>query len=258
MDLTEIKNLYFDEMSLSKQIQRYLKKQLSGDKGRVENVRLLLLYRIFSNLYSALILTVAAIRKGKIIFYQFPMGILLRCCYTDCLLALYLTRVGKKPAEEELDIRTIEYANSLLERKEVYKDKVNSTGAELDDWLIDYMWELAMEDSFLGLLTFDDSIRELTVNKQSKQQLKDSGFSKTKSITTKEIMNYLTEIPELYAVATKMYHYYKYFSQYEHFSENGLGDVLESTKEDGNDNIHFPSAIKALRAGVQLVMGDIN
>ena len=61
-------------------------------------------------------------------------------------------------------------------------------------------------------------------------------------------------IPELKATATRMYHYYMYFSQYEHFSENGQGDVLESAKDDGNDNIHLPSAIKALSDGVEEVM----
>ena len=40
------------------------------------------------------------------------------------------------------------------------------------------------------------------------------------------------------------------------FSENGQGDVLASSKRDGNDNIHLPSAIKALSAGVEEVMKD--
>ena len=42
----------------------------------------------------------------------------MRCCFTDCLFALYIQRAGKERAYEELDLRTIEYANSMLERKE--------------------------------------------------------------------------------------------------------------------------------------------
>ena len=179
-----------------------------------------------------------ALKKGKISCYQLPIGILLRCCFTDCLFTLYIQRVGKEKAYEELELRTIEYANSLLERKEVYRDQVKSTGAEFDDAFIDNMWELTMEDNFLGLLTFDDNMEDLLVTKQSNQQLKDSGFTKTKSIATKDILDFLVDIPELKATATRMYHYYRYFSQYEHFSENGQGDVLESEKDDGNDNIH--------------------
>ena len=113
-----------------------------------------------------------------------------------------------------------------------------------------------MEDKFLGLLTLDDNLEELTVKKQSKQQLRDESFSRVKSVTTKDVANFLIRIPELEKVATRLYHYYKYFSQYEHFSENGQGDVLASSEKDGNDNIHLPSAIRALSAGVEIVMNN--
>ena len=45
-----------------------------------------------------------------------------------------------------------------------------------------------------------------------------------------------------------------FLSAFEHFSENGQGDVLVSGDKDGNDNIHLPSAIRALSAGVEEVM----
>jgi hypothetical protein len=142
----------------------------------------------------------------------------------------------------------------MLERKEVYRDQVKSTGKILDDVFIDHLWELTMEDNFLGPLTLDDNLEELTVRKQSKQQLKEEGFSKMKSVKTKDIVDFLIRIPEIEKVATRLYHYYKYFSQYEHFSENGQGDVLASSEKDGNDNIHLPSAIRALSEGVEIVM----
>lgn len=151
-------------------------------------------------------------------------------------------------------MRTIEYANSLLERREVYRDQVKSTGVEWDDDLIDNFWELTMEDNFLGLLTFNDNMEDLALTKQSRDQLKDSGFTKIKSIGTKEQKDYLIGIPELETVATRLFHYYKYFSQYEHFSENGQGDVLVSDEKNGSDNIHLPSAIRALSAGVEEVI----
>ena len=68
------------------------------------------------------------------------------------------------------------------------------------------------------------------------------------------IKDYLIGIPEIKAVVTQLYHYYKYFSQYEHFSENGQGDVMVNAVETGNDNIHLPSAISVLRAGVEEIM----
>ena len=225
MELTEIKELYAEELKLLKRIQNYEKEQRQGELERVEKVSLLLLYRIYSNLYSSLILTVAAYKKSKISFFQLPIGIVLRCCYSDCLFALYILNVDKDRAYEELELRTIEYANSLLERREVYRDHVKSTGVEWNDGLIDNFWELAMEDNFLGLLTFNDNQGGLALTKQTKKQLKEAGFTNHKNVGTTEQKNFLIGIPELEAVASRLFHYYKYFSQYEHFSENGQGDV---------------------------------
>ena len=252
--MREVKKLFVEELTLLKRIQKYGKEQPQGEQERIEKVKLLLLLRIYSNLYSSLLLTVQALKTGKISFFQLPIGLLLRCCYTDCLFALYIQRADVERAYEELDLRTIEYANSMLERKEVYRDQVKSTGKILDDDFIDHLWELTMEDNFLGLLTLDDNLEELTVIKQTKQQLKDEGFSRVKSVLTKDIVDFLVGIPELEMVATRLFHYYKYFSQYEHFSENGQGDVLASSEENGNDNIHLPSAIRALSAGMEEVM----
>lgn len=252
--MKEIKELCAEELKLLKRIQTYGKGHSKGKPRRVNKVRMFLLFRIYSNLYSAFLLTIQALKSEKVAFFQLPIGLLLRCCYTDCLFALYIKRVDKKQAEEELDLRTIEYANSMLERKEVYRDQVRSTGADWDDELIDHFWELTMEDNFLGLLTLDDNLEDLAVKKQSKEQLKEAGFSKSKSMMTKGVADYLIEIPDLKDVARRMYQYWKYFSQYEHFSENGQGDVFSSSSKDGNDNIHLPSAIKALSAGVEEVM----
>ena len=170
------------------------------------------------------------------------------------MFALYIQHADKKRVYEELELRTIEYANSMLERKEVYRDQVKSTGIIHDDDFIDHLWELTMEDNFLGLLTLDNNLEKLTVRKQSKQELKDEGFSKIKSVKTKDVVEFLIGIPELENVTTRLYHYYKYFSQYEHFSENGQADVLASSEKSGNDNIHLPSAIRALSAGVEIMM----
>ncbi len=252
--MIEIKEFFAEEIALLKEIQKYRKEQPQGELERVEKVNFLIIFRIYSNLYSSLLLTVQVLKTGKISFFQLPIGLLLRCCFTDCLFALYIQRAGKKGAYEELDLRTIEYANSMLERKEVYRDQVKSTGKIFDGAFIDHLWELTLEDKFLGLLTLEDNREELTVKKQSKQQLKGEGFSRVKGITTKDVANFLIRIPELEKVATRLYHYYKYFSQYEHFSENGQGDVLASLEKDGNDNIHLPSAIKSLSAGVEIVM----
>ena len=251
MDLKEIKELYVEELNLLKRISGYGKDFPKENQERVLKDTLLLLFRIYSSLFSALLLTSVAYKKGKGAFFQLPIGIVLRCAFTDCIFALYILSVSKERADEELDLRSIEYANSLLERREVYRDQVRSVGIDYGDDFIDHMWELTMEDNFLHLLTFDENKMDLEVTKRSKDQLKGAGFLKLKSVGTKDQKDYLISQGGMEKVVTRLYHYYKYFSQYEHFSEEGQGDVLVSSEKDGNDNIHLPSAIRALSDGVE-------
>lgn len=81
--MTEIRVFFAEEIALLKKIQKYGKEQSQGDLERVVRVKLLLLFRIYSNLYSSLLLTVQVLKTGKISFFQLPIGLLLRCCFTD-------------------------------------------------------------------------------------------------------------------------------------------------------------------------------
>ena len=75
--MREIKELYFEELALLKQIRSYGKEHSQGELERVEKVKLLLLYRIYSNLYSSLLLTVQILSTGKVSFFQLPIGLML-------------------------------------------------------------------------------------------------------------------------------------------------------------------------------------
>ena len=203
MKKTEIKELFEEEKALFRRIRSYVTRQPQKSSDRVENVTLLLLYRISSNLYSALHLTAVAEKNSNFSFFQLPIGIILRCAFTDCLLALYLQRIDKDKACEELDLRTIEYANSLYERREVYRDQIKSIAIDFDDEFIDNLWELTMEDNFLHLLTFDENKEDLAITKQSKNQLNNAGYSKSKSIKTKELIDFLIGQEGLCEVVTQ-------------------------------------------------------
>ena len=65
MMTTEIKELFVEELNLLKKIQKYGKEHSQGELERVEKVKLLLLYRIYSNLYSSLLLTAQVLNTGK-------------------------------------------------------------------------------------------------------------------------------------------------------------------------------------------------
>lgn len=57
MMMTEIKELFAEELTLLKKIQKYGKEHSQGEPERIEKVKVLLSYRIYSNLYSSLLLT---------------------------------------------------------------------------------------------------------------------------------------------------------------------------------------------------------
>lgn len=68
--MREIKELYSEELALLKQIRSYGREHSQGKMERVEKVKLLLLFRIYSNLYSSLLLTVQVLKTGKISFFS--------------------------------------------------------------------------------------------------------------------------------------------------------------------------------------------
>lgn len=94
MMMTEIKQLFAEELTLLKKIQKYGKGHSQDELERIEKVKLLLLYRIYSNLYSSLLLTAQVLKTGKISFFSYRWDC---CCvvalpiacspYTYCVLA---------------------------------------------------------------------------------------------------------------------------------------------------------------------------
>ena len=72
--MTEIKELFVEELTLLKKIQKYGKGHSLGELELVEKVKLLLLYRIYSNLYSSLLLTAQVLKTRKTSFFQLPIA----------------------------------------------------------------------------------------------------------------------------------------------------------------------------------------
>lgn len=247
--MTELKELYKEEVILAKRIQVFGKNN-NKVRSKIRKAIMLLLYRIFTNLYVAIYVTAFSIKRDNIKITKLSLGLILRSTFIDCILALYLLSVDKKRAEEELNLKNIEYANSLLERKEIYRDQLKSISRDFNDSMIDNFWELTLEDNFLGDLIIESTEDEFKIVSKNKSRLKNEGFQNTKSKQIKEQYTYLYNFKELQPIVEKLYQYYKYFSQYEHFSERSEGDILQDT---AGDNIHLPSSIKALSNGVYTI-----
>lgn len=67
-------------------------------------------------------------------------------------------------------------------------------------------------------------------------------------------MKSLSGDPELGGLVCSLYAYYKYFSQYEHFSELGTGDA---TQDFGEDNIKFPRAFDYIEETLNKMLKNI-
>lgn len=211
----------------------------------------ILLVRVCGNLMGAIAILLQAMRtKGNLIF-KLPLGLCLRGAMIDALTALYFDAQSEESAVSHLEVTNLQYAKSLLERLEVYKDKVHSVSPDFDDDLVEHFYELGLEDNFLQYFDVEVKDQDLRVKPMKESEFRRKGALVEGSYPNlKQMHDHLITFPEYSEKAKRLYHYYKYFSQYEHFSELGFGDVKASF---GEDNIHMPSAIKTLKDAVDLI-----
>lgn len=67
--------------------------QNSSTRGKKKRFLLSILMRQCSNLYAVAILTKVSVAMSNSVLFKLPIGLLLRNCYMDCLLGLYLSSV---------------------------------------------------------------------------------------------------------------------------------------------------------------------
>lgn len=71
------------------------------------------------------------------------------------------------------------------------------------------------------------------------------------NLTIASMVEYDKIKPKQVDIVNRLNAYYKYFSQYEHFSEQGYDDSLAPF---GEDDVSFPSAIDALEEGLKMMV----
>ena len=106
---------------------------------------------------------------------------------------------------------------------------------------------LQLEDNFCKYLSFTETTNEYT-------NIAMWNVKKGKAITIKRIVEVLRNNQYTAEVSRRLYAYYKYFSQYEHFSESGYGDTLADFDKD---NISFEKAFECLISGMYLLLENI-
>ena len=201
--------------------------------------------RVECNVYSIMLLSKSSLQENGSIYLKLPVGLLLRTCMSDCLMGLYVSLLLQEELVQFVQSLNEDYVRSLLPRVDVYKDKISELG--FTEEFIESMYMLKLEDNFCKYLSFNETANEYT-------NIAMWNVKKGKAITIKRIVEVLRNNQYTAEVSRRLYAYYKYFSQYEHFSESGYGDTLADFNKD---NVSFEKAFECLISGMYLLLENI-
>lgn len=239
-----------------KQLSYFLlmhKDKQKGEDRRISAI-LNLLYRMNSNIVTVLMISGWSQRHNDTVFLKLPMGVLMRTVLTDIIHAMFFSIISDSEVKKELELLRMGYAYSLLEREEVYKDKVRHVSPRMDDSILNMFYYGQLEDNYLDYFDYDEE-EGYCIRKLNKNERKERGLERMPTSTMEGKFSVLQNDPTFAELSKRTYQYYKYFSQYEHFSENGQGDILVPF---GDDNVHFPSAMKVIDESIEALMRSLN
>ena len=229
------------------------KDKQKGEDRRISAI-LNLLYRMNSNIVTVLMISGWSQRHNDTVFLKLPMGVLMRTVLTDIIHAMFFSIISDSEVKKELELLRMGYAYSLLEREEVYKDKVRHVSPRMDDSILNMFYYGQLEDNYLDYFDYDEE-EGYCIRKLNKNERKERGLERMPTSTMEGKFSVLQNDPTFAKLSKRTYQYYKYFSQYEHFSENGQGDILVPF---GDDNVHFPSAMKVIDESIEALMRSLN
>lgn len=226
-------------------------------KNRKRHLLISILVRCSTNLTSIAILTKFMIMSKTPLYLNLSVGILLRNCYMDALLGLYLNDQDECHIEEIAEVLNADYVKALFEQFEVYRDKIEDTC--FDEDFLEHIYTMCIEDNYLNYLELNEDTKDIKPGNERyiwKAMPKD----KIRTLIPKKVAKRELDIKtiwetlkcnEMYAdCANKLYDYYKCFSQFEHFSEAGNGNTLVSSEDD---NINMVKAVERLIEAVRLI-----
>lgn len=213
------------------------------DKQKRDLLMMDLVRRNECNLFAVLTLIKASLKNGTT-YLKLPVGLLLRSCFADCIMGLYVSILLDEEIEKLAQTLNEEYVASLFSRAEVYKDKVRDV-LPYDDDLLEGWYTMQIEDHYLNYLVPNP-------NEKNRRLCTIWKVEKTgKHITLQHMVQALRKNAETNVIVNQLFAYYKYFSQYEHFSEAAHGDTLV---DFGLDNVSYVKAIDALNNGIHIIL----
>jgi hypothetical protein len=130
--------------NLVKELRRVVLEKKSTMASKKERLLLGILMRQCSNLSAIAVLTKVSVGIGNSILFKLPIGLLLRNCYMDCLLGLYLASVTEADVLEISEVLHIDYAKALFDEFEVYRDKVGGI-LPFNDEMLESIYTMNLE-----------------------------------------------------------------------------------------------------------------
>lgn len=214
-------------------------KEYSGNKSNIVSS---LIYRMARNLRGVQLLASHSAENNGSVFFKLPVGILVRNCLMDCILGLHIVSLDEDRCRNLMALKNRNYVNALFEEFEVYRDKISTTFDEID---LEHMYTMALEDTYLGDLSINKDIQKIEPLKERfiwkpREYKEIYDGCKREDDTLKKMKDSLSNNPNYANIYNSLYAYYKYFSQYEHYSPRGDGDSLA---DFGNDNINFKKSV---------------
>lgn len=244
--------------NLVKELRRAVFGKKSTIARKKERLLLAILMRQCSNLSAIAVLTKVSVAMDNSIMFKLPIGLLLRNCYMDCLLGLYLCCVTEADAKEISEVLHMDYAKALFDEFEVFRDKVDGI-LPFTDKMLESIYTMSLEDNFLWAYEPNKALDKRKTcgerylwkarNKKEVRSLIPENDVKNE-LNIKVVFETLKRIPQYSECAKNLYAYYKYFSQYEHFSESGFGDAIA---DFSNDNVNFEMALVRLQESISVI-----
>lgn len=244
----EIKNTATECIKLDRLLKSIIREFIKDSNSDKIKNSVSILIAIERNIMAIIILLSCNYKKQNIgKSFKMPIGLLLRSCCINIITLAYLVTLDDDIFQQVINNLDAKYAFSMLERKEVYVDQVKSVGIDLDNFVIEHLYELNLEDRYIENLSiaYDNDAKDLKVKIPNKAEKAERGIREPASFT-----NMYKEVKAKWPIAETVYSYYKYFSQYEHFSSLGFGDAFA---ELDSDNIYLPGA----PAAIETLLADI-
>lgn len=199
----------------------------------------MILFRILRNLRGVYALADVSVRHGDSVFLKLPVGLILRNCLMDGIIALHIAQNDSEACDKYNALCNRDYVSALFQEFEVYRDKQISG---FDDVMTEHMYTMVIEDVYLqDLRPSGAEIGPMCERSmwQAKEYKEIYEGCQRSDADLRRIKDKLADSIALGDCAKSLYAYYKYFSQYEHFSQRGNGD---SIVDFGDDNIRFEKA----------------